>query len=242
MAKKICFGVNEIARKVKVADFGVDEIARKVKKGYIGVNGIAQQFYSSITEITTPQLFFGLDYFSSDPSSVVSTITGSATANLADGTRPTLELSTNTSKGFRLGSYSSTYSGYDNTAAVVDNTYKESVSNINTILKRTSIDSDTLVKFRAGTSTSYNSIRTFIFDFKTSRKLTLNLYFGTTNSCAFYGSNDGTTWTAIQTGLETSTKLSISSTTPYRYYKLVSPSYYDFEIYYMYFSNIQDWQ
>ena len=38
MAKNICFGVNEIARKVKGVDFGVDEIARKVKKGYIGVS------------------------------------------------------------------------------------------------------------------------------------------------------------------------------------------------------------
>ena len=245
MAKGIYLGEDGIARKVKNMYVGVDSVARKVKKGYIGVDGKAQKFYSSIIETLMAQLFFYLNNFSSDPSSVVSTISGSATSVLADGTRPTVTITTTASKGFRRGSYSSTYGGYDNTCAVKNNIYEDSISDLNDILERKEDerDEDYVVKFRTGTSTSSNVVRTFTFDFKKSRILTLKIYhLASGGDITWYGSNDGLLWETIKSGLSSSTKLTVTNTTPYRYFKFSSPSNYDLELCYMYFTDIQDWK
>jgi hypothetical protein len=47
MAKGLCVGVSNVARKVKKAYVGVGDVARKVKKIYIGVNGVARLAYAS---------------------------------------------------------------------------------------------------------------------------------------------------------------------------------------------------
>lgn len=244
MAKKQYIGVSNIARNCPKAYVGVNNIARKIKKAYIGVDGIAKQFYAAETPTTTAELHFSLNNFSSSPTSVVSTVSGSATTILQDGTRPTMTITTTASKGFRRGSYSSTYSGYENTSAVNNSTYEDTISDINSIFARTSASTKYYVFFRTGTSTSNNTTKTFTFDFKNSRTLTLNVYYswcradGTYSSWA--GSNDGTTWTTIQSKIDSGSTRTITNNTPYRYFKYTSQSYYQHGIALMYFTNISD--
>lgn len=47
MAKQMCIGVDNVARKVKAGWIGIDGVARKIKKMWIGIDGIARLFFSS---------------------------------------------------------------------------------------------------------------------------------------------------------------------------------------------------
>ena len=224
----------DIARKVAKAYVGVDSVARKIKKGYIGVDGVARLFYDGRTPVTTSQLFFKTwTYTDGDR-----TITGQSTTSLQDGTTPTLTLITTSTNGF-LHSKTAT-SDYTNVYATdVSGNSNTSTSYINSILERTSYNSSTYIYMRGYSNPTVN----FVYDFKESRKLTLNMriYFAASNTtCSFYGSNDRSSWTKIG-DVAKSVDVAITSNIAYRYYKVESTKHYDMKIFYMYFTNIDDW-
>lgn len=237
MAKEIYVGVDGIARKVKKAYVGVDGVARKIKKGYIGVNNVARLFYSSITQTTTSQLFFYFNNFDTGDTE----ITGASTTSLQDGTRPTLTFTTGSTNGFRM--HTGTATGYTSLCAVVDNAAYAELSYIRTLLRRTSYDRYYHIDTATPTSTSNWSIKSIVFDFITPRTLTLNIRHSgrSSNVLKFYGSNDNSSWTTISSEIDSSSDESVTSSTAYRYYMLQTSKVDSWDIYYLYFSNIQDW-
>ena len=171
------------------------------------------------------------------------TITGKSTTTLQDGTRPTLKITTTATNGFLHSTsisenytavYATDVSGNKNTGA----------SYLNSVLTRTSYNSS-IGMFLNGYSASSTYLYTarFIFDFTEARKLTLNMrvsYNPTSVDGYFYGSDDGTTWTEIGT-IDNATSETITSNTAYRYYKVEAKSIKMMSIYYMYFTNVDDW-
>lgn len=236
MAKGIYVGVDNKARKATKAYIGIDGKARKIKKGYIGVGGVAKLFYSSRTETTTSQLFFKFNSFSSGATE----ITGISTTKLQDGTQPTLSFTTKSPSGFELnnGTSSTTTRIY----ASVNNEVKKTVSALNQILVRDSYNKNYAIYTNTTTSQSYWYIREMVFDFKVPRTLTLQIYHSgrSSNTLVLKGSNDNSSWTTINSRVAIE-GVQVTSSTAYRYYKLTTSKIDSWNIFYLYFTNIQDW-
>lgn len=178
----------------------------------------------------TRNMCFNINSFSKG----ASTLTGQATSSFYDnGSQPTMTISTNLKNGWYL--YNTESSGYD----VINNTATgtATISGINTAFNRTAYNSNSAVYFISGSSTKAYAVRTFLFDFKTARNVTLKWYSGgDVDSFTFYGSNDNSTWTPIDTFAKNNA-ISITSETAYRYYKIENASvvYSNMYLYYMYF-------
>lgn len=77
MAKKLYFGVDELARKGKKMYFGVNDRARKAKKAYVGIGGVARPFFGA-GEVTYYGTITGMQAARCDPTAASTTVGGYA--------------------------------------------------------------------------------------------------------------------------------------------------------------------
>lgn len=232
----IYIGNNNVAKKVKGMYVGIDNVARKVKKGYVGVDGVARQFYSTGIP-TTSTVFFALDTSFTEG---VKEFTGVATEPLKDGSTPTLKITTELDGGFVWAN--NIASGRTGVLAYT-NANKYTVAKLNENLLRTEYNSKHYNYFGNITEESVSG-KTFIFDFKTPRKVTLHCYTRYL-TLALLGSLDGVNWSSSLGNIGVGSEIVV--TTTYRYYKLVpvadgaeGVSYHGGMLHYLYFDNVDD--
>lgn len=165
-----------------------------------------------------------------------------ATAGLYDGNEiqtlfPTMTLKTSRSGGWVLDSEPT--GEETGIYATIDGSHSVKIDSINSVLNQTALDSDRYLRLK-NASSSYDSTKTFVFDFKKPKEVTFNFYSqGTARTYTFSGSDDNSTWDTISS-FKGGSAVSVSSGKAYRYYQLVTGAYYDERIYYMYFSQISD--
>ena len=195
---------------------------------------------ASVQEEIKKPMFFELSAVTSgDKILDFSATSGLYDGNLTETLFPTMTLKTSRSGGWVL---SSSPSGEETGIyASVDGDTSLKIDSINAVLKQTTLNSDRTLRIK-NTSSSYNSTKTFVFDFKKSKAVVFNFYSqGTARSYTFSGSDDNSTWETISS-FKGGSAVNVASAKAYRYYQLVTGAYYTETINYMYFSEVPDVQ
>lgn len=181
-------------------------------------------------QVLTKNVFFNF----TDYTEGSMTMPGEATSEIYGQDLPTMTFTTTLSKGLMMTT-SSTTATYETFYAYYNGSEYAALEYVNKILNRTSYSGSNYLSF------TKSGERYFDFDFKTPKRVTLNIRINFVNSSAsasFKGSNDGETWVSLGS-IATKTNVVLDSVEPYRYYRVTRAMSDSMTVYYMYFSNVE---